>query len=354
MASLKLSWIFCATVLPALTTSMEPDCAASELTRADSEAAMQLQMDKTTVDANGVAFPATRGPGGNLAATDGPELCNSNFYHPSKLERDFHAHAKDWTKHTDKLCRHLAWQEWDRENLAGEPIAGRMFSRLCRKGHPMQVIEPLAGILRDPNFLCAGMNDALKFSVNWLVLADANVKRFHRGSKRFLFDAGGSRFNDAMHFFLRKYKERGIVFDHIYVWEATRQNVGDYWQDVPEDVRAFWKPRLTFYNGVPVTADKSDSVNNPVTRIHRNCSPKDFCAFKLDIDTPEVEAPLVHQLLASPERTRSSLDEFFFEHHVQGLMQAQGWGTDVSGTFADSYNLFARLRELGVRAHSWI
>jgi len=352
MAIPKLTCFFCAMIVPALSTSIEPDCAPSELTRIDTEAAMQLQMDKT-VDADGVAFPSAQGRGGSLAATDGPELCNRDFYHPSKLERLFQAHANDWTKNVDTLCHHMAWQEWDRENLAGERIAGPMFSRVCRKGQPMQVIEPLAGILRDPNFICAGMEDVLKFSVNWLVLADKNIKWFRSGSKRVLFDAGGSRFNDAMHFFVRKYQERGIVFDHIYVWEATPQGIDDYWQDVPDDVRAFWKKRLTFYNGVPVTADKHDMVNNPVNRIHRHCSPEDFCAFKLDIDTPSVEAPLVQQLLASPERTRSSLDEFFFEHHVHGLMEHHGW-SPVTGTFADSYHLFARLRELGVRAHSWI
>jgi len=332
--------------------SIERGCAASELTRADTEAAMHLQMD-TTADANRVAFSSAQGRGGILAATDGPELCNGDFYHPSKLERLFQAHANDWTKNVDTLCHHMAWHEWDRENLAGEPIAGPMFSRLCRKGQPMQVIEPLAGILRDPNFICAGMEDALKFSVNWLVLADQNVKRFRPDSKRFLFDAGGSRFTDAMHFFVRKYQERGIVFDHIYVWEATRQGIEDYWRDVPDDIREFWEKRLTFYNGVPVTADEHDMVNNPVNLIHRHCLPKDFCAFKLDVDTPSVEAALVQQLLASSQRTRSSLDEFFFEHHVHGLMEAQGW-SPVNGTFADSYDIFARLRGFGVRAHSWI
>lgn len=355
MATPKFAWFLCAMMVLALSTSMEPDCAASELTRADTEASMQLQMDKTAVvDADGAAFPPAQGRGGILAATDGPELCNDNFYHPSKLERLFQAHANDWTNNVDTLCQHLAWQDWDRENLAGEPIAGPMFSRVCRKGQPLQVIEPLAGILRDPNFICAGKEDVLKFGINWLVLADKNVKWLHPDSKRLLFDAGGSRFNEAMHFFVRKYQERGIVFDHIYVWEATKQGIDDYWQDVPHDIQAFWKKRLTFYNGVPVTADKLDMVNNPVNRIHRHCSPKDFCAFKLDIDTPEVEAPLVQQLLASPERTRSSLDEFFFEHHVHGLMESEGWGGSVTGTFADSYQIFARLRELGVRAHSWI
>jgi len=83
------------------------------------------------------------------------------------------------------------------------------------------------------------------------------------------------------------------------------------------------------------------------------CRPDDFCAFKLDIDTPWVEVPLVRQLLKSPAIAQV-LDEFFFEHHVHGLMQEQGWGENVNGTFADSYEMFAHLRRMGVRAHSWI
>jgi len=91
-----------------------------------------------------------------------------------------------------------------------------------------------------------------------------------------------------------------------------------------------------------------------VNRIHQLCTDKDFCAFKLDIDTPSVEFPIVQQLINKPDATKASLDEFFFEHHVHGLMQGLGWGQYVEGTFADSYKLFTQLRRLGVRAHSWI
>jgi len=74
----------------------------------------------------------------------------------------------------------------------------------------------------------------------------------------------------------------------------------------------------------------------------------------LDIDTPSIELPLVQQLLDAPQQTGDTLDEFFFEHHVEGLMQYFGWYLDVNGTFAHSYDMFSSLREMGVRAHSWI
>jgi hypothetical protein len=225
---------------------------------------------------------------------------------------------------------------------------------MCRTGEHPQVLEPLAGILRDPRFLCPSNSFSLLFSIDWLVLADAKSIGMAADCKRYFFDAGGTRFMDAMHFFSSKYQERGILFDHIYVWEAVYQTVDAYWEGTPPATRAFWEPRLSFFNGVPVTADPADKINNPVTRIHQLCRAKDFCAFKLDIDTPSVELPIVSQLLSEPAATRASLDEFFFEHHVHGLMQDAGWGWQVSGTFADSYQIFGQLRQLGVRAHSWI
>jgi len=140
----------------------------------------------------------------------------------------------------------------------------------------------------------------LLFSIDWLVLADDKSVGLAPDSKRYFFDAGGTRFMDAMHFFTSKYQERGIVFDHIYVWEAVHQTVEAYWAGTPPTTRAFWEPRLSFFNGVPVTADLADMTNNPVNRIHQLCGVKDFCAFKLDIDTPSVELQIVQQLLASP------------------------------------------------------
>jgi len=299
-------------------------------------------------------FTPTQGTGGRLAAFAGTEVCTKDSYHPSDLEIGFTQHANVWTSSQPALCGHLANKEWVTENLAGNAVASPTFSRMCRRGEHSQVLEPLAGILRDPRFLCPSSTWNLLFSIDWLVLADDKSLRLAPDAKRYFFDAGGTRFMDAMHFFTSKYQDRGIVFDHIYVWEAVYQSVEKYWEGTPPAARAFWEPRLSFFNGVPVTADPTDKINNPVNRIFELCRVQDFCAFKLDIDTPSVELPIVKQLLRQPVATRASLNEFFFEHHVHGLMQAQGWGWKVEGTFADSYELFAQLRRMGVRAHSWI
>merc|ERR1712012_1019455 len=141
---------------------------------------------------------------------------------------------------------------------------------------------------------------------------------------------------DAMRFFATHYEKRGIVFDEIYAWEAKAQPPDAYWEGTPAALRKRWAPRLTFYNGIPIT-NETGHEHNPVDRIRRLCKAEDFCAFKLDIDAPPIELSIAQQLLA-PEAS-AVLDEFFFEHHVQGLMQQYGWKSNIPGTYADSARL---------------
>lgn len=300
-------------------------------------------------------FSPTAGQDGKLLATQPGRLCTKDYYHPSQLEIGYHRHVLNWTDE-DHLCAKLSAfsSEWIGRNEAGGD-AGPLFSRMCRRGQPEKVLEPLAGILRDPRALCsADANFDAISSIEWLVLDDDRIGKLTRpGAKRYFFDAGGSRFMDAMQYFATAYQKRGILFDEAFVWEAARQDPEAYWEGVPADIRAFWEPRVTFHNGVPVVSTPGD-WNNPVDRIKTLCRAEDFCAFKLDIDTPEVELPITKQLLDDREGIADVLDEFFFEHHVHGLMEGFGWGDRVAGTYADSYDIFTKLRQLGIRAHSWI
>lgn len=278
--------------------------------------------------------------------------CRTDEYNSSDIEASFYRNVLNWTSNEASLCTHLTAEvrdAWISENKAGKS-SGHLFSTICKRGEPPQVIEPLAGILRDPRFLCDG-TDKL-YSVEWLVTADDGLLR--PGARKIMFDAGGSNFRDAMMFFTSHYEKRGIVFDFIFVWEAEKTGTDQYWRGVPKEVRQRWEPRLTFYDGILVTAEHG-AEHNPLSRIKNMCQPDDFCVFKLDIDTPSVELPLVEQLLATPDTT---LDEFFFEHHTHGLMQyARGkliWGDNVNGTLLDSFDIFTKLRRMGVRAHPWI
>lgn len=293
------------------------------------------------------------GVGGHMPATrNSADVCTTSEYIMSPLERSFMVDTLATISNSTTNCDKLGDtpRKWIIRNLdAGEATDDdtAIFSTICKSGSAPQVIEPLAGILRDPRQFCDNRDHV--FSIDWLVFADNRSYATAPGAKKILFDAGGTRFMDAMKFLVSKYEERGLVFDKIYVWEARKQPEEHYWAGVPRGVQAKWKPKLRFYNGIPIVTDVGRK-HNPMTRIYNECGPNDFCAFKLDIDTPSVEMRIVEQVRASP----GHLKEFFFEHHVHGLMQGMGWGDAVSGTFVDSYNIFHDLRRKGVRAHSWI
>lgn len=274
--------------------------------------------------------------------------CTEDAYTSSALEQQWSQDVNTWTADHCNHMKKTDAQSWINGNTVG-PFDPNIFSTVCRKGKLPQFIEPLAGIMRDPRVGC--YDDWKKLmSVDWLVFPSSQA--LGAGAKARFYDAGGSRFTDAMQFFLKTYSQHGIVFDEVYAWEAQKQGYENYWTGVAPETRAFWEPRLTFYDGTKVSAEK-DSENNPVARIFKSCAPEDFCAMKLDIDTPSVELPLVQQFLNTPDETKAKLDEFFFEHHVHGVMQ-RNWKQKVAGTFADSYKIFGDLRKLGVRAHSWV
>jgi len=292
--------------------------------------------------------------GGKMLATKPPLLrCSETRYRPSQLERRFKEQVLELTDDSDILCDALrgATAQWINMNLEETEASpsSDIFSQICPEMAKEQIIEPLAGVLRDPRMFCLDDSRQTLMSVDWLVLADNQSFPTSPNTRRMFFDAGGSNFGDATQFFATKYAERGLDFDQIFVWEAAERNASTYWDGVAADVRAKWEPRLTWFNGIPVTAEKG-AEHNPVHRIHQLCKAQDFCAFKLDVDTPSVEYPLVLQLIDDP----GHLKEFFFEHHVENKLMHRFWKHDVNGSFQDSYNLFTALREKGVRAHSWI
>ena len=94
--------------------------------------------------------------------------------------------------------------------------------------------------------------------------------------------------------------------------------------------------------------------------IDQIASREDFVAFKLDIDTPEIEIPIVLELLRHPEKA-AFIDDFFFELHFRcEFLMYCGWGTEIPEesyglqlTRSHALKLFLRLREQGMRAHIW-
>ena len=183
------------------------------------------------------------------------------------------------------------------------------------------------------------------------MLVEVSVRGAYRGW-------GGSYFNSgkgggSTKWFVDEYEKRGIVFDAIYVWEAQPMNLDKYWSQVPSSVNK----SLHLVNS-PASADPA-SPDNPVLKLVKECRVEDFCVLKVDVDTPSVELPWVQQILQCHD-VSARIDEFFFEHHVHGLMETKfhpgfGWKAfEVDGDYEDTYSLLAELRHRGIRAHSWV
>ena len=131
-----------------------------------------------------------------------------------------------------------------------------------------------------------------------------------QGNKHFLFDAGTSTFDSSLFWFTCAYSQRGVSFDQVFGWEMTLLEPVDYWRRVP----ALWKPYWHFHN-VPVQASAQD-VDSPLRYIQQLAGPGDFVAFKLDIDSPDMEMPIALALRDSAQLA-GLVDEFFFELHFR-------------------------------------
>ena len=78
--------------------------------------------------------------------------------------------------------------------------------------------------------------------------------------------------------------------------------------------------------------------------------------------TANMEQQLVVRIDDREQQLAARIDELYWEHHVLRHPMAYtlgGWGLGkarraMNETIEESYRTFARLRELGIRAHSWV
>lgn len=222
-------------------------------------------------------------------------------------------------------------------------------------------IEPLVGFLRHPEAHCHRVR--FPRSSPWprllskaYLLPAWHTEVWPRGrASAFLFDLGASLYNKgsggaSTKWFVDEYRMRGIQFDRVYAWEATTYIDEEIYAAMPAPMVA----RMVYYN-VPVDATVG-AKHNPWRTLRAVATPRDFVLVKIDIDNSTIEEPLIEQLLA--DRTLAGLvDELYFEHHVLHTpMWGYGWHlkTETNQTLVHSYDLFGRLREMGIRAHSWV
>ena len=168
----------------------------------------------------------------------------------------------------------------------------------------------------------------------------------------YLFDAGASSWADgeggpSLVYFAEYWRRFGVEWSRIEAFEGGT-SPENFFQTVPLE----WQPRVKFhYANVTVSRDAwpfLPSVIEESTRID------DYVVLKLDIDSSDVETAIVDYMLQWDKL--NLVDEFLWEHHVTNYLMAPFWGhtQDKTRTIADSYHYFLRLRQRGIRAHSWV
>jgi len=222
-------------------------------------------------------------------------------------------------------------------------------------------IEPLVGFLRNPYTHCFPMERIFHWAPRdkkYLIPSwreDVWTRGGGGSTSAFLFDLGASLYNKGIggastSWFVDEYQARGIQFDRIFAWEATPHDDAEIFAPVPDSIA----DRMLYYN-VPVDS-RVGAKHNPWRTLKAVATPRDFVVVKMDIDNSTVEEPLAQQLLADAALA-GLVDELYFEHHVINTpMWRLGWrmNTVTNHTLVDSYALFSQLRELGIRAHSWV
>eukprot|EP00614_Pseudopedinella_elastica_P013744 CAMPEP_0172585078 /NCGR_PEP_ID=MMETSP1068-20121228/4548_1 /TAXON_ID=35684 /ORGANISM="Pseudopedinella elastica, Strain CCMP716" /LENGTH=474 /DNA_ID=CAMNT_0013379421 /DNA_START=40 /DNA_END=1464 /DNA_ORIENTATION=+ len=215
-------------------------------------------------------------------------------------------------------------------------------------------IEPLVGNLRHPRHHCQGdyhmdKDYMLSFSASEVIPPlDPLVRR------AFLFDLGASTYDEGLggasqSWFVESYASKGIVFDRIFAWEATVYEPSKIFDPVPSHVIN----RLTYFN---VPADpRPGAKHNPLRLLMEVATPEDFVVIKIDIDYSPVESALIQQIQETL-KLHNLIDELYYEHHVSGHpLHWTNWGRSVGkATIDQSFGNFTKLREAGIRAHSWV
>ena len=325
-------------------------------------------------------------------------------YEPSPVEAAF---TKTVAKHDPRGCE--AWNPnystLEVNNKTAVPVLGtpmaqaiRAFSRqlrqppkqmasriwkcgmerggLCRMCTP-SFMEPLVSFLRSPRALSSpeysGQPDIM--TKDWLLLPSAQELQMvkDRGGRIMYIDLGAGQFsggsgdpggdgNGSLAWFSARLTQ---PIDEILAWEARIINPTQLWRGVPKHL----VPRMRYFN-VPVEWHP-EAKFNPWRVLHElGIRTHDYVVVKLDVDNRFTELELIYQLIQMTERGNGLVDELFWEHHVAGSAMCcpklwgskkqQGWSkmrfniSNMDETLKGSYALFSRMRQLGIRAHSWV
>ena len=228
------------------------------------------------------------------------------------------------------------------------PMDADIFSRFEWPDGRVEFIEPLVSHLRHPMMHC-GDGDALLVDRSYLIPPPNAIAK-----NAYYFDAGASSWSKgkggpSLSYFTEVWGRHGIHFDHIEGWEGSTTPT-DFYKTVPTEYRA----RTHFHQQWIASSSNKDPFVPTVIR--QTTNKEDYVLFKLDIDNGPVETGTVDHLLSDDNDDLDWIDEFVWEHHVDNYIMRRWWkgSWDKSLSIADSYQYFLRLRQKGVRAHSWV
>jgi hypothetical protein len=197
----------------------------------------------------------------------------------------------------------------------------------------------------DPSAPYQNFRSSKKIIASWL---------YHQGSQKILFYIGCSLFkgvdNDSAssplmgaRWFYQYFSLNSLKFDRILAFDRAPYPSSTFWRQIPDDLMGIF----TYINVAVETSGKFHPWN-----ILKNIAKiDDYVIIKLDIDTSHLENEFMKQIL-NDKSISSLIDEMFFEMHVTVNEMKPFW-LQPPGELKDTYILFTKLRELGIRMHSW-
>ena len=255
----------------------------------------------------------------------------------------------------------------------------RMDCSLSESTHLVrQQIEPLIGLLRDPLTICWNLGPSIPGELSLDLESALQSKRFlllapsspyfdftstspippwiyANGSQKILFDIGSAFFNydnetsslgkaSSTRWFYNYFRRLSLRFDRVIAFEQAPLPTRTVWEQIPDDLLG----AFTFVN----TGVEANGKFNPWRILASLVKPQDYVIVKLDIDTNDLEKDLMQQIVNN-QSLHSLIDEMFFEMHVFIDDMAPYWGSQQKGQLKDTYDLFSKLRQSGIRMHSW-
>jgi hypothetical protein len=220
----------------------------------------------------------------------------------------------------------------------------------------VEYIEPLVSHLRFPLSKClVPPTEELKYHDTlfrgWIIPPPPVL----RGNRAIYVDAGASSWDKgfggpSLKYFTNTWKRHGVIFDETYAFEMQTP-AEKFYQTLPQEYHSIVHYRQCAVSSSP----KEDSKEHPFLPlfINRGTHVNDYVLFKLDIDSGSVEAGNIDFILNDRD---THIDEVVWEHHVSGnYLMYEHW-KDMSDQLSlrQSYEYFLKMREKGIRAHSWV